>query len=119
MEIAMSSATGPRIIVRPSRLTVAALIVCWGTFAFFTINQLLPKESSSQDSDKVKELQSLSLTSVKHSASDWPGWRGPSRDGVSSETGLLTTWPENGPRKLWETPTGEGFSSLAIAGGRI
>ncbi len=49
---------------------------------------------------------------------DWPQWRGPKRDGVSTETGLLAAWPEGGPRKLWEQPSGAGFSSIAVARGR-
>src|SRR5437868_4075306 len=110
MEITMSIVAGPGTFVKPSRLHVAALIVCWAAFAFFTINQLLPREISSQDTEKVKELQGLTPAPVTHSSTDWPGWRGPNRDGVSAETGLLTAWPEAGPRKLWEAPTGEGFS---------
>lgn len=51
---------------------------------------------------------------------DWPGWRGPNRDSVSPETGLLAQWPETGPPLAWKAAgLGGGFSSLAIAGGRI
>jgi outer membrane protein assembly factor BamB len=50
----------------------------------------------------------------------WPQWRGPQRDGVSTETGLLASWPAGGPPKLWTASgLGAGFSSLAIANGRI
>lgn len=50
----------------------------------------------------------------------WSGWRGAQRDGNSSETGLLTRWPEGGPRQVWKaTGLGRGFSSLSIAGGRL
>ena len=50
----------------------------------------------------------------------WPQWRGPLRDGVSTETGLLPQWPAGGPPKLYSaTGLGNGFSSVAIAGGRI
>jgi outer membrane protein assembly factor BamB len=50
----------------------------------------------------------------------WPTFRGPQRTGVSTETGLLQSWPEEGPKLLWETPgVGRGYSSLAIADGRI
>src|ERR1051325_2753083 len=115
----MSTVTRPRIFVWPSRLHVAGLVVTWGAFVFFTVNLLLTQDTSGQDAEKVKELENLTFTPVKHSATDWPGWRGPNRDGVSTETGLLTTWPENGPPKLWEAPTGEGFSSLAVAAGRV
>ncbi len=50
----------------------------------------------------------------------WPQWRGPRRDGVSRETGLLPQWPEGGPRLLWcATNLGRGYSSPIISGGRI
>ena len=53
-------------------------------------------------------------------AADWPQWRGPNRDGVCTETGLLRSWPEGGPKLLWElTGLGKGYSSLAIVDGRL
>lgn len=45
----------------------------------------------------------------------WPQWRGPNRDGISAETGLLKIWPENGPNVLWRIPLGEGYSGIAVA----
>lgn len=50
---------------------------------------------------------------------DWPQFRGRHRDGVSPDTGLLPAWPEGGPRELWRRPIGEGYSSVAVAGGRL
>src|SRR5687768_7986262 len=51
---------------------------------------------------------------------EWPQWRGPNRDAVAQESGLLTQWPESGPPLAWKTSgLGGGFSSLAISGGRI
>src|SRR5262245_54396638 len=53
-------------------------------------------------------------------AVDWPQWRGVNRDGHSSETGLLTSWPAGGPRAVWRaTGLGEGYSSMSVAGGRV
>jgi len=53
-------------------------------------------------------------------AADWPQWRGPDRDGVSKETGLLEAWPEGGPKLLWQRDgLGKGMASVAINGGRI
>jgi outer membrane protein assembly factor BamB len=49
---------------------------------------------------------------------DWPQWRGPNRDGISPETGLLTEWPAGGPETLWRIPVGEGFSSVSVSAGR-
>lgn len=54
------------------------------------------------------------------SAGNWPQWRGPKRDGISTETGLLKQWPENGPPLVWKaTGAGNGYSSVAIANGRL
>ena len=53
-------------------------------------------------------------------AADWPQWRGPHRDGISSETGLLESWPAGGPRLVWKTQgLGEGYSSFSVVGDRL
>src|SRR5262245_18999592 len=49
----------------------------------------------------------------------WPQWLGPRRDGTSPETGLLDTWPKDGPPQLWSVALGPGYSSMAIAKGRL
>src|SRR5438309_60439 len=49
------------------------------------------------------------LLSTSSYASDWPQWRGPERSGVSKETGLLKSWPKDGPLLVWTyTETGVG-----------
>src|SRR5262249_15160722 len=51
---------------------------------------------------------------------DWPQWRGPNRDGISGETGLLGEWPEEGPPLAWSAKgLGKGYSSVSVAGGKI
>lgn len=57
---------------------------------------------------------------------DWPQWRGPTRDAISTETGLLSEWPEKGPKLLWNSrvvnkgkSVGTGYSSVSVANGRI
>lgn len=50
---------------------------------------------------------------------DWPQWLGPNRTGISSETGLLTTWAKDGPAVVWEKELGEGFSGISVAEGRV
>lgn len=52
-------------------------------------------------------------------AADWPQFRGPNRDGVSAETGLLRAWPAGGPKLLWSTQVGPGYAAAAIVGGRV
>lgn len=50
----------------------------------------------------------------------WPQWRGPRRDGISDEKGLLQEWPENGPPLLWKFDgLGVGWSSPIIVGDRV
>ena len=51
-------------------------------------------------------------------ASDWPNWRGPLHNGVSSETNWLSQWPADGPKVLWKASVGAGFSSITVANGR-
>lgn len=59
----------------------------------------------------------LPLTAV---AADWPQYRGPNRDDVSSETGLLSRWPQQGPPLLWTyDQAGVGYSGPAIVGDRL
>jgi outer membrane protein assembly factor BamB len=51
---------------------------------------------------------------------DWPQWRGPRRDGISGEKGLLPAWPEDGPKLLWKAERlGRGWSSPIIVGDRL
>ena len=53
-------------------------------------------------------------------AGDWPQWRGPKRDDISTETGLLKAWPAGGPPLAWKARgMGVGFSSVSVAGGKI
>jgi outer membrane protein assembly factor BamB len=52
-------------------------------------------------------------------AGDWPQWRGPNRDGVWNETGLLKTFPKDGLKIRWRAPVGGGWSSPVVAQGRV
>jgi outer membrane protein assembly factor BamB len=53
-------------------------------------------------------------------ALDWPQWRGPERNDLSKETGLLTSWPKDGPKLLWScTDAGLGYSGPAVVGDRL
>lgn len=62
----------------------------------------------------------VSATRADDSATyDWPQFRGPTRDGVSAETGLLDRWPSDGPREVWRRPIGEGYSGISIVGDRL
>ena len=58
--------------------------------------------------------------SVRAESADWPQWRGPHRDDISTETGLLKDWPANGPPLAWKAAgLGVGYSTVSIADGKI
>lgn len=51
---------------------------------------------------------------------DWPGFRGPQRDGISTEKGLLSSWPEAGPALAWTiSEAGAGLSGCSIVNDRL
>ena len=53
-------------------------------------------------------------------AADWPQWRGPNRDGISAEKGLLTAWPKGGPPLAWKKDSlGFGYSAPVVVGDRL
>jgi outer membrane protein assembly factor BamB len=53
-------------------------------------------------------------------AGEWPQFRGPNRDNVSRETGLLKKWPKSGPKLAWkQTGLGLGYSSVAVSRGKV
>jgi outer membrane protein assembly factor BamB len=65
-------------------------------------------------------LQASALLALQAgSAADWPNWRGPHYDGISRETGLLKSWPKGGPKVLWTADLTGGYSSVAVADGRL
>lgn len=52
-------------------------------------------------------------------ADDWPQWRGPNRDGVYRETGILKSIPPTGLNIRWRTRIGQGYSGPVVAQGRV
>jgi outer membrane protein assembly factor BamB len=63
---------------------------------------------------------SIGLLAQAGGATDWPQWRGPARNSVSTETGLLQQWPASGPAVEWTaTGLGRGYGSIATQGDRI
>ena len=52
-------------------------------------------------------------------AEDWPQWRGPNRDGVWNETGIMECFPPGGLKISWRAPVGRGWSSPIVAQGRV
>jgi outer membrane protein assembly factor BamB len=62
-------------------------------------------------------LVALAVAPRVSQADDWPAWRGPKRDGICRETGLLKQWPPEGPPLAWKTTgLGVGYSGPSIVG---
>lgn len=55
------------------------------------------------------------LLLVNARGGDWPQWRGPNRNGKSSED---IKWPDGGPKVIWKASVGTGFSSVSVSLGR-
>ena len=56
---------------------------------------------------------------TRKTGSDWPAFLGPTGDSVSAEKGIVTPWPKEGPRQLWQLRTGVGYAMPSISRGRL
>src|SRR5262245_28584779 len=63
-------------------------------------------------------LLALLLAAAPLRPDDWPQWRGPRRDGVWRESGIVEKLPAQLPI-LWRAPVGEGYSGPAVVGSRV
>lgn len=46
---------------------------------------------------------------------DWPGWRGPNRDAISTDKDLIPNWETKQPELLYEVEgLGAGYASVSI-----
>src|SRR5439155_26042209 len=73
----------------------------------------------SADTITAIALTLVLLSSAALWAEDWPQWRGPNRDGVWKETGLLQSFPADGLKVRWRVSVGWGWSSPVVAQGRV
>jgi hypothetical protein len=65
----------------------------------------------------LRPIVALLLLTLTCHASDWPEFRGPHRDNVSMDTGLLKSWPKDGPPLAWKSQRlGGGYSSVSVVG---
>src|SRR4051794_39167242 len=61
----------------------------------------------------------MCVSTASARADDWPEWLGAKRDGVWRETGILEKFPPGGPKVLWRSPLGPGYSGPSVANGRV
>lgn len=75
--------------------------------------------SSAQASGNSSASAGAIAADVVLGRDDWPMWRGPQADGISSETDWTSNWPPDGPKKTWSAEVGVGFSSCAVVRNRL
>jgi outer membrane protein assembly factor BamB len=68
---------------------------------------------------RYRLLALILLTAATLLGGDWPQFRGPNRDNISTETGLYRTWPAGGPKVLWKTPVYDGYAGASIKTGKV
>jgi outer membrane protein assembly factor BamB len=56
------------------------------------------------------------INAQSNSSNDWAQFRGNNKDGISTETGLLKNWAVSGPKQVWKTKIGSGFSEITVFG---
>jgi outer membrane protein assembly factor BamB len=61
----------------------------------------------------------LTLLAQQTIADEWPQWMGPQRDSIWRESGIVDSFPEDGPRVLWRMPIGGGYAGPAVANGKV
>ncbi len=125
-----------RSLSRQVRLAglVVVLVLAWGYFATVRFDgttgsfdpqfsfrwkptaedRFLAERSSAQPAVAVAATKSLELT-----PGDWPGFRGPARDGRRTGVRIATDWTQNPPKPLWRHRVGPGWSSFAVVGARL
>ena len=62
-------------------------------------------------------LAVLAVLQTNPASAQWPQWGGPDRNFSVDVTGLAETWPDDGPKKLWTRPLGDGYSTIVADDG--
>src|SRR5579871_1993704 len=79
-------------------------------------NESVQSDARTAAVDDVKQDAAGSSASKQRMGEDWPRFLGPCDTGISGETGLLASWPEQGPPIVWEKRVGTGYSAPSVRG---
>jgi outer membrane protein assembly factor BamB len=125
-----------RSMRRPVRMAglVGALLLTWGYFTTVRLDgvtgdfnpeftfrwqptaedRLLAERGATRPAADVAPARPLELQ-----PGDWPGFRGPNRDGRRPGVRIATDWKQNPPKPVWRRRVGPGWSSFAVIGNRL
>ena len=89
-----------------SMVLATAAVICLGVFS-----SLMLRDGSAADTER------LATASLSPS---WPQWRGPNRDDISPDRGLLKDWNQKAPKLMWTAEgMGSGYAGVSLEGGKI
>ncbi len=102
-------------------LGIAAILGIGGYLAY---RSPLVRSWFARDSENAAEIAKLSekkleIAPVADTATGWPQWRGPTRDGRAPAGAFRTDWDKSPPKLLWTAPCGGGYSSCSVVGGKL
>ncbi|WP_437229165.1 PQQ-binding-like beta-propeller repeat protein [Planctomicrobium sp. SH661] len=80
---------------------------------------VIAEETRGEGQRVEKKEDAASGLGDSHLGHDWPKFLGPHENGVSEESNLLESWPEQGPELIWEMTVGTGYSAPSVLGKRL
>ncbi len=112
MIVTILLASGMWALVRSDGITGHSVADIKWRWAETAEDQLLANTSN-------ETMELSSNTAVRESTAEWPGFRGPERDGVAYGTSISIDWKASPPSELWRRPIGPGCSSFAVHANHI
>ena len=117
---------------------LVAVLLAWGYFALvriegidgnFSANMQYRWSPSAEDRyradveagkiPRAPKTEAVAAETLTLQSGDWPGFRGPNRDGKLTGVRIATDWKQAPPRELWRHRVGPGWSSFAVVGHRL